>query len=172
MSGASSSSLAAILGGVVGAIVLFSLIALAFYRHHERKRARMEYMNVGTSDGSFHPEMEEGPRTAFRHESFMALVQDAAKGFYAPTMDMDPAGPSGTSGAAGAGAGAGVGPYNAYYPSGGLGHQGEQPSYGQAVPYKGNRRSESGQSLQYLEIGSGSPSSPPNAHVQPPYRYD
>ncbi|KAF9360107.1 hypothetical protein BGX26_010544 [Mortierella sp. AD094] len=34
--------------------------------------------------------MEEGPRTAFRHESFMALVKDAAKGFYAPPLDTDP----------------------------------------------------------------------------------
>ncbi|KAF9399776.1 hypothetical protein BGX21_005629 [Mortierella sp. AD011] len=34
--------------------------------------------------------MEEGPRTAFRHESFMALVRDAAKGFYAPPLNADP----------------------------------------------------------------------------------
>ncbi|KAG0002795.1 hypothetical protein BGZ79_002297 [Entomortierella chlamydospora] len=34
--------------------------------------------------------MEEGPRTAFRHESFMALVRDAAKGFYAPPLNTDP----------------------------------------------------------------------------------
>ncbi|KAG0318688.1 hypothetical protein BGZ99_005505 [Dissophora globulifera] len=79
MSGASSSTLPTILGAVVGTVALGGLVALGVYRRRERRRTVEEY-----TAGADQPEMDEAPRTAFRHDSFMALVKDAAQGFYAP----------------------------------------------------------------------------------------
>ncbi|KAG0201262.1 hypothetical protein BGX28_005885 [Mortierella sp. GBA30] len=90
MSGSSSSSLAAVVGAVVGSIALIGLFALAVYRRREKRRGQEE--DIGPD-----PEMDEAPRTAFRHESFMALVKDAAQGFYAPgTQASAAAGPAGS----------------------------------------------------------------------------
>lgn len=104
LSGSSSSSTGTIVGAVVGSVALAGLVALGVYRRRERQRAVEEATGPN-------PEMDEAPRTAFRHESFMALVKDAAQGFYAPgTASPTPGGPgpSGLSGvvvAAGAGTG-------------------------------------------------------------------
>ncbi|KAI1316019.1 hypothetical protein EDD11_010544 [Mortierella claussenii] len=162
MSGSSSSSLGAILGGVIGALALLGLIVLAAFWYRERRRRREEYSNVegligGGHDSDFEggllPEMGEGPRTAFRHESFMALVKDAAKGFYAPTMDMNPRGSEGAGASAAAGA------------TGATGAAVMGDAYD---PVYGNRQSSSSeQSLQYLETASAAPSSPPHAHARP-----
>jgi hypothetical protein len=43
------------------------------------------------------------PMTSFRHEAFMALVKEAARGFYAPSLDQDSA-PAGSSSSAAAAA--------------------------------------------------------------------
>ncbi|KAG0374369.1 hypothetical protein BGX24_010491 [Mortierella sp. AD032] len=106
MSGSSSSSMGTIIGAVVGSVALAGLVALGVYRRRERQRAVEEATGPN-------PEMDEAPRTAFRHESFMALVKDAAQGFYAPgTTSPTPGaggpGPSGLSTVAVA-AGAGTG---------------------------------------------------------------
>ncbi|KAF9983027.1 hypothetical protein BGZ75_005525 [Mortierella antarctica] len=85
MSGNSSSSLATIIGAVVGTIALVGLFALAMYRRREKRRDQEEQTRPN-------PEMDEAPRTAFRHESFMALVKDAAQGFYAPGTEGPPRG--------------------------------------------------------------------------------
>ncbi|KAG0019197.1 hypothetical protein BGZ82_000223 [Podila clonocystis] len=82
MSGDSASSVGTIVGALVGTIALVGLVALGVYRRREKKRAAEESIAPGPG-GDDHPEME-APRTAFRHESFMALVKDAASGFYAP----------------------------------------------------------------------------------------
>ncbi|KAK3832685.1 MAG: hypothetical protein JOS17DRAFT_742485 [Linnemannia elongata] len=107
MSGSSSSSIGTIIGAVVGSVALAGLVALGVYRRRERQRAVEEATGPN-------PEMDEAPRTAFRHESFMALVKDAAQGFYAPGTTgpaggPGPHGPSGLSGVAVVGAGAGTG---------------------------------------------------------------
>lgn len=107
MSGSSSSSIGTIIGAVVGSVALAGLVALGVYRRRERQRAVEEATGPN-------PEMDEAPRTAFRHESFMALVKDAAQGFYAPGTTgpaggPGPHGPSGLSGVAIVGAGAGTG---------------------------------------------------------------
>ncbi|KAG0328858.1 hypothetical protein BG000_000286 [Podila horticola] len=81
MSGDSASSVGTIIGALVGTIALVGLVALGVYRRREKKRAIEESLAPGPDDG--HAELE-APRTAFRHESFMALVKDAASGFYAP----------------------------------------------------------------------------------------
>jgi hypothetical protein len=89
MSGDSSSKLPAIIGAVVGTVALVALIALGVYRMREKQQQEEPEPPV---------EVDEAPRTAFRHESFMVLVKDAAQNFYAP----------GTQGA-GAGTGAAAG---------------------------------------------------------------
>ncbi|KAF9949015.1 hypothetical protein BGZ72_009111 [Mortierella alpina] len=85
MSGSSSSSLPAVIGAIVGTIALVGLFALAAYRRREKRRDQEEQTRPN-------PEMDEAPRTAFRHESFMALVKDAAQGFYAPGTEGPPRG--------------------------------------------------------------------------------
>ncbi|KAF9557840.1 hypothetical protein EC968_007408 [Mortierella alpina] len=85
MNGSSSSSLATIIGVVVGTVAFAGLVALAVYRRREKRRDQEEQTRPN-------PEMDEAPRTAFRHESFMALVKDAAQGFYAPGTDGPPRG--------------------------------------------------------------------------------
>ncbi|KAF9332290.1 hypothetical protein BG006_004831 [Podila minutissima] len=82
MSGDSASSIGVIIGALVGTIALVGLVALGVYRRREKKHAVDESLAPGP-DGDDLPELE-APRTAFRHQSFMALVKDAATGFYAP----------------------------------------------------------------------------------------
>lgn len=82
MSGDSASSIGVIIGALVGTIALVGLVALGVYRRREKKRAVDESLAPGPDSDDL-PEME-APRTAFRHQSFMALVKDAATGFYAP----------------------------------------------------------------------------------------
>ncbi|KAF9582314.1 hypothetical protein BGW38_000357, partial [Lunasporangiospora selenospora] len=61
------------------------LVALTVHRRRERRRV-VEEQNEPNS------ELDDAPRTAFRHESFMVLVKDAAEGFYAPGTGPAPAG--------------------------------------------------------------------------------
>ncbi|GJJ77829.1 hypothetical protein EMPS_10188 [Entomortierella parvispora] len=110
--GSGSSNLATIMGAAVGSIALVGLVALGVYRRKERRRD-FDQMGggpegaAGVGMGAGGPAgMDEAPRTAFRHESFMALVKDAAQGFYAPGTTSPGPGPSPLSAAAGAGAGA------------------------------------------------------------------
>lgn len=103
------------MGAAVGSVALVGLVALGVYRRKERRRSDFDQMGgpldpdgavgVGMGAGG-RAEMDEAPRTAFRHESFMALVKDAAQGFYAPGTTSPGPGPSPLSAAAGAGAGA------------------------------------------------------------------
>lgn len=100
MSGDSASSVGTVVGAIVGTIALVGLVALGVYRRREKQRAVEESMAPGPDT-----EQMEAPRTAFRHESFMALVKDAASGFYAPGT---PGAEAAAAGASGAGAGAPV----------------------------------------------------------------
>ncbi|KAF9111173.1 hypothetical protein BGX27_005289, partial [Mortierella sp. AM989] len=158
ISGDSPSNLPAIIGAIVGVIALLCLLGLVFYRRRQKRLAGEEYAfaNDNYPDGAPRDMTEEGPRTAFRHESFMALVKDAAKGFYAPTVETDPlagpnrAGPSTTTAAA---AGAAGGAYTAV-------------NNGPDSSLNGSRHSGSTErSLQYLDIGGTSPGA--RAHAQP-----
>ncbi|KAG0345678.1 hypothetical protein BG004_003309 [Podila humilis] len=97
MSGTSGSPLAAILGAIVGVVALVGLIALILYRRRERKEERREAMGEddgeeGVYDDRGNPSIREAPRTSFRHESFIALVKDAAQGLYAPSETTVPPG--------------------------------------------------------------------------------
>ncbi|KAF9287459.1 hypothetical protein BGZ68_001788 [Mortierella alpina] len=179
MSGSSSSTLAVVLGVVVGTIAFLGLVALVAFRYREKRRAREELLmgsNHGDSTrdyggelnagGSRQPPMNEGPRPAFRHESFMALVKDAAQGFYAPSMEAQPlnSGGSATAGpSTGAGAGAGAAGAGAAtaVARGGVSRQ--------ASAATGPTRQSTSESLQYLDTGTASPTSPPPATIHPDF---
>ncbi|CAO3572020.1 unnamed protein product [Mortierella alpina] len=120
--------------------------------------------------------MSDGPRPAFRHESFMALVKDAAQGFYAPSMDaqslhsaaatgMSTSPGVGATGATGAGAGAaGAGAAGAGAAAAARGGVSRQTSAA-----TGPTRQSTNESLQYLDTGTASPTSPPPANIHPDF---
>ncbi|KAF9184827.1 hypothetical protein BGZ50_003444 [Haplosporangium sp. Z 11] len=166
MSGSSSSSLAAILGAVVGTIAFLGLIALFAYRQREKRRRREERLNGFDDDaGTGSRQMEEAPRTAFRHESFMALVRDAAQGFYSPVLEPVSATTSSGSGQS-TGAAIAVPAAAAASTSHAAAHSGAPPVVDTAAPSgiarqasaisHGTRESSVG-TLQYLDIGSPVP---------------
>lgn len=154
----------------MGLIALVGLFALIFYRRREKKRERKAAMGGDDGDEGVYgegedPSMREAPRTAFRHESFMALVKDAAQGFYAPSATSDPSpvlGSTSTTPAhAGMGTNTGTAAGNATVAHASAG--GPLARQGSAVS-RGTTQMSSG-SLQYLDTSSASPASPPHAHV-------
>lgn len=170
-------------------------------------------MERGGSDSGY-PEMsgtEPPPRVAFRHESFMALVKDAAKGFYVPDLDAEVnnrhvagkteleedggiggtgagtsaaaaaaaigvgagvagarSGSSGSSSGSGTGGGGGKAEVEEGAPAGASigGSSGGGPTGNDEYHGIGRRSGSSNRSLQFLDTGSGSPSSPPHAHAK------
>ncbi|KAF9934252.1 hypothetical protein BGZ67_003978 [Mortierella alpina] len=153
MSGSSSSTLAVVLGVVVGTIAFLGLVALVAFRYREKRRAREELLmgsNHGGNDRDYggelnrQPPMNDAPRPAFRHESFMALVKDAAQGFYAPSMEAQPLHSAATGAATGAAAGAGAAA--AASARGGVSRQ--------ASAATGPTRQSTNESLQYLDTVS------------------
>ncbi|KAG0331788.1 hypothetical protein BG000_010596 [Podila horticola] len=165
MSGDTGSPLAAILGGIVGFIALIGLFALIFYRRREKKRERKAAMGGDDGEEGVYgegedPSMQEAPRTAFRHESFMALVKDAAQGFYAPTASSDPSPVLGSTSTAPEHAGTSIaaGTGAAHANAGGpLARQSSALSRGTLT---------STGTLDYLDAATtASPASPPHAHA-------
>lgn len=154
----------------MGLIALVGLFALIFYRRREKKRERKAAMGGDDGEEGVYgegedPSMREAPRTAFRHESFMALVKDAAQGFYAPSATSDPSPVLGSTNTASADAGTGTNTGRAaanatvaHASAGGpLARQGSAVS-------RGTTQMSSG-SLQYLDASTASPASPPHAHA-------
>ncbi|KAF9944855.1 hypothetical protein BGZ72_001905 [Mortierella alpina] len=165
MSGTSSSTLAVIIGVVVGTIAFLGLVALVAFRREEllmgsdHTGTGRDYGGESNAGGNRQPPMNEAPRPAFRHESFMALVKDAAQGFYAPSMEAPPVNNAAGSaaGAASVAAGAGAGAAA----RGGVSRHASAAS--------GPKRQSTDESLQYLDTGTASPTSPPPAIVQPDF---
>lgn len=119
MSGTSPSTVGAIVGAIVAVLALLALLVLFAHRHRQKQRERQGYWGAGAGPGPKSEVSDMGdvqydvaPRTAFRHESFMALVKDAAKGFYVPELDAQAGGMGAgvaAGGVAAGGAAAGVG---------------------------------------------------------------